>query len=114
MRKVPEEYKFKFKLADLAFLHQRIWCPIERRIKPLNPLPEDLIGNEEINDWIGTDMPDEIAEGIAIGDVCPVSKELFISSGATATTYKPMANHNTIDGKRPPQKSLFEFFEKRQ
>ncbi|TIC06412.1 PIN domain-like protein [Wallemia mellicola] len=113
MRKVPEEYKFKFKLADLAFLHQRIWCPIERRIKPLNPLPDDLIGNEEINDWIGSDMPDELAEGIAMGDVCPVSKELFISSGATATSYKPMSNHNAIDGKRPPQKSLFEFFEKR-
>ncbi|TIC11558.1 PIN domain-like protein [Wallemia mellicola] len=112
-RKVPEEYKFKFKLADLAFLHQRIWCPIERRIKPLNPLPDDLIGNEEINDWIGSDMPDELAEGIAMGDVCPVSKELFISGGATATSYKPMSNHNAIDGKRPPQKSLFEFFEKR-
>ena len=108
-KKIPEDYWYKFRLADLAFMHQRIWCPIERRIKPLNPLPDEVADNQEINDWIGSDMSDEVAEAIANGDFCPVTNEDF-ASNSVPTKPKAMTNSNANTDKLPPQKSLFDFF----
>ncbi|TIA89626.1 hypothetical protein E3P96_02551 [Wallemia ichthyophaga] len=110
-KKIPTDYWYKFRLADLAFMHQRIWCPIERKIKPLNPLPVDFAHNEEINDWIGCDMPDEVAEAIANGNLCPITNEEFANE-AIATRPKAMTARNTINDKVAPQKSLFDFFNK--
>lgn len=110
-KKIPNEYWYKFRLADLAFMHQRIWCPNERRIKPLNPLPDEFAHNEEINDWIGADMPDEVAEAIAYGDFCPITNEDFANE-STASRPKAMTANNANTEKLPPQKSLFDFFDK--
>ena len=39
---MPEEYIIGFKRAHLAFLHQIVYDPIQRKQVPLNPLSDDV------------------------------------------------------------------------
>ena len=42
MKKVPEDYAEEFKKADMTFLYQVVFDPIEETRKPLNELPDGL------------------------------------------------------------------------
>ena len=110
-KKIPSDYKFKFKLAELAFLHQRVYCPIEKKLKPLNPLPKDMIDCDIVNDWIGNDLDESLAQSIAKGDICPITKINFSTNG----TYQNIdeSHQNVNNNNKKPQKSLYDFFQKK-
>lgn len=50
-KEIPVDYRKRFRLAELTFLHQRVYDPQLERIVPLSPLP-DGFGDEECN-YIG-------------------------------------------------------------
>lgn len=50
--KIPPNYVEQFNQAELAFLHQRVFDPVERRLVPLNDFPEKGL-KEEDERWIG-------------------------------------------------------------
>lgn len=39
---VPEDYVDRFFRADNTFLYQLVFDPLQRKLLPLNPYPEDL------------------------------------------------------------------------
>lgn len=50
--KVPDNYTDAFNQAELAFMHQRVFCPREMRLRPINDFPEEGLGEEDER-WIG-------------------------------------------------------------
>ncbi|WVQ71361.1 hypothetical protein IAR50_000889 [Cryptococcus sp. DSM 104548] len=82
---VPQNYPADFALAELAFLHQRVFHPELRKLVPLNPLPESGLG-EEGERWVGEDIDEEKARGMATGDVNPETGEAIIDEWPD---YKP-------------------------
>lgn len=51
--KIPEEFLEEYQLANFAFQYQRVFCPVKRRIVPLNDIPEDLSSCEKLYESIG-------------------------------------------------------------
>ncbi|KAI9034484.1 PIN domain-like protein [Hyaloraphidium curvatum] len=74
---VPKDYLAAFRRAELTFLHQRVWCPRARRLVHLADPPPglDLAGAE--HDYLGRDLPPEVAAAIAGGDLCPVTGKVL-------------------------------------
>ena len=69
---VPAGYQEAFKRAELTFLHQRVFCPLENRLKMFS----DFEGKEpESFDYIGQDIDKAIAIGVAHGDLHPTTKK---------------------------------------
>jgi exonuclease-1 len=50
--KVPDTYQDDFTLAELAFVHQRVYDPRTQRMVPLLDLPETGLGARELG-YIG-------------------------------------------------------------
>ncbi|WVN88953.1 uncharacterized protein L203_104168 [Cryptococcus depauperatus CBS 7841] len=67
---VPSDYLPSFNLAELTFLHQRVYSPSLGRLVPLTPIPEGGLCDEGER-WIGEDVEGEIAQGMARGEICP-------------------------------------------
>jgi exonuclease-1 len=40
--RVTDDYIIGFKRAQLAFLHQIVYDPLQRKQVPLNPIPDDV------------------------------------------------------------------------
>lgn len=71
---VPDGYIDAFNQAELAFLHQRVYCPHQKRLVPLYDFPPPgLSGDDE--KWVGLDVAPEIAQGVAKGDLHPATRE---------------------------------------
>lgn len=51
--KIPEEFLQEYQLANFAFQYQRVFCPMKRRIVPLNDIPKDLSSCEKLYESIG-------------------------------------------------------------
>ncbi|XP_060676493.1 exonuclease 1 isoform X1 [Ziziphus jujuba] len=68
---VPPLYEESFKKALLTFQHQRVYDPVTKDIVHLSSIP-DNIGDEL--DFLGPMIPQEIAKGIAEGDLDPFTK----------------------------------------
>lgn len=83
---ISKEYETEFLKAELTFQHQRVYCPIERRLVCLNPLPEDIKSNMEIEtdecfddlNFLGPMLDDELSRGIAEGRINPITFKPFI------------------------------------
>jgi exonuclease-1 len=72
---VPSDYIPQFRLAELVFLHQRVYDPRTGRLDTLLPVVRPG-GLEEVEEgYIGPDMEPETAKGIAEGRVHPETKE---------------------------------------
>lgn len=71
---MPDGYIEAFNQAELAFLHQRVYCPHEKRLVPLCDFPlSGLSGDDE--KWIGLDVEPETAQGMAKGDLHPETRK---------------------------------------
>ena len=46
--KIPTTFKDEYKLANYAFQYQRVFCPISRRIVPLNKIPEEKFTADDL------------------------------------------------------------------
>ncbi|WRT66840.1 uncharacterized protein IL334_003803 [Kwoniella shivajii] len=74
---IPQDYLASFAQAELAFIHQRVYCPQQCRLVPLNDFPEGGLGDSDER-WIGLDVDSEIAKGMAKGDIHPETREPII------------------------------------
>jgi exonuclease-1 len=71
--RVPEGYLSAFKQAELTFLHQRVFCPLKQDIVLLTE-PDTGVDPESMP-FIGGALETELARGIALGEVNPISKQ---------------------------------------
>jgi XPG I-region len=80
--KLPPNYTEMFRMAELTFLHQRVYDPGSETLVPLNPFPDGFTLTREISEAIGSDIESHIAKGIALGLVNPDTKLEFNLSNA--------------------------------
>lgn len=72
--KIPKGYLETFLLAELAFLFQRVYDPSTKQLVHLaGQAPDDW--TEEKDRFVGPDIPADLAQLIAVGDLCPLSQE---------------------------------------
>jgi exonuclease 1 len=50
-KSVPVDYLEQFKLAEMCFQHQKVYCPLEEKLVPLKPIPADW--KQEYEDYCG-------------------------------------------------------------
>ncbi|KAI9758539.1 MAG: hypothetical protein M4579_003031 [Chaenotheca gracillima] len=74
--KVPEGYVDAFIQAELTFLHQRVFCPTQRMLALHTELEEGM--SEEDLPFIGRSLPQDLAIGVACGELHPMTKEPLI------------------------------------
>ncbi|MCJ1400202.1 Rad2 nuclease [Xylographa trunciseda] len=111
--RVPPGYLENFRRAELTFLHQRVFCPCEKKAvmaTGLGPGPqsEDLA-------FVGKHVEADIALGVARGDLHPMTKEPIIFRTET----RPASNKSWAATRRQsvdassdlkPKKSIDSFF----
>ncbi|TVY35645.1 Exodeoxyribonuclease [Lachnellula subtilissima] len=73
---VPKGYLEKFYQAELTFLHQRVYCP-ESQSLVLHTQPQVPIEEDEMP-FIGSYVEPEIAQGVARGDLNPMTKQPIV------------------------------------
>ncbi|KAG2601123.1 exonuclease 1 isoform X2 [Panicum virgatum] len=73
---VPPQYEENFKKAIWAFKFQRVYDPATEDIIHLSSVPYDLTEDLE---FLGPWLPQDIAKGIALGNIDPLTKEPFKS-----------------------------------
>ena len=77
--RVPEDYEAGFRRAFWTFRHARVYDPQQKRLRPLNPLPEAL---ENVSDaetsFLGAPVDDAIAVEVAEGRLDPISRKPFV------------------------------------
>ncbi|KAE9369538.1 hypothetical protein N431DRAFT_485423 [Stipitochalara longipes BDJ] len=107
---VPKGYLEAFYQAELTFLHQRVFCPIAQTLvlhtEPAHPIDEDKMP------FIGAHVAAEIAQGVARGDLNPMTKlpivVLSSSSKKMVTSTTPWLsshpNHQRVDNSINPKK----------
>ena len=109
---VPSDYLEKFRNADLTFLHQRVYCPIEQKAVMFMPFQGAVPDNF---DFIGKDLDDDIATGVARGDLNPMTK-LPLKSAGPVVENRPspwsLLRSKTIGSpaELKPKKSIETFF----
>ncbi|WWC85189.1 uncharacterized protein L201_000047 [Kwoniella dendrophila CBS 6074] len=70
---IPPDYLSSFAQAELAFIHQRVYCPQQCRLIPLNDFPEGGLGENDQR-YVGLDVEQEVAKGMATGDIHPETR----------------------------------------
>lgn len=70
---VPEGYVEAFNQAELAFLHQRVYCPERKCLVPLHDFPPSGLSSDD-QKWVGLDVDPDIAQGMARGDLHPATR----------------------------------------
>ncbi|WVR04941.1 hypothetical protein IAU60_001953 [Kwoniella sp. DSM 27419] len=70
---IPSNYLVDFAQAELAFIHQRVYHPHHCRLVPLNDFPEGGL-NDLDEKWIGLDVEQAVAKGMARGDLHPETR----------------------------------------
>ncbi|KAG8752882.1 Rad2 nuclease [Serendipita sp. 396] len=70
--KVPKGYLEAFKLAELAFLHQRVYDPVSEKLIHLDDPPLSEWDSEK-DKFVGLDLPMDVVQQIAVGNICPSS-----------------------------------------
>ncbi|XXG74235.1 hypothetical protein AAC387_Pa07g3009 [Persea americana] len=75
---MPEDYFKSFREAITVFHHARIYDPDTKSLKPMKPLPVELIQSLENDlDFLGPEVPPSIASAIAEGRIDPITMEAF-------------------------------------
>ncbi|PBP23093.1 putative exonuclease [Diplocarpon rosae] len=104
---VPKGYLEAFRQAEFTFLHQRVFCPISLALV-LHTIPEQPIDLENMP-YLGAFVEPEIAQGVARGDLNPITKLPIISLSqkmvsSPATPWSTRTDHqrsvSTIDLKK--------------
>ncbi|PVH87982.1 hypothetical protein DL98DRAFT_224387 [Cadophora sp. DSE1049] len=88
---VPKTYSDQFRQAELTFLHQRVFCPRARRLV-LHTTPEQPLDLDTMP-FLGADVEPEIAQGVARGDLNPMTKKPIVipTKGNMVTSMDPWA-----------------------
>ncbi|EPY51638.1 exonuclease I Exo1 [Schizosaccharomyces cryophilus OY26] len=96
--KVPIAFEKEFLLADLAFQHQRVYCPKLKRIVHMSPISRELSPEEDA--YIGPFIEDQIAIAIAEGRFDPVTKSAFTEKNTMTNFNSPRKENYTESTKR--------------
>ncbi|GAA5878936.1 hypothetical protein JCM16303_007237 [Sporobolomyces ruberrimus] len=104
---VPRNYVDEFRRAELTFLHQRVFDPVDRKLVHFSPLPEGKTAEDM--PFVGADLDPNYVCGLADGNIDPLSKEpivdLMPNSCSTTTThrttYKPSPSTSTVARAKP-------------
>ncbi|XP_039130239.1 exonuclease 1-like [Dioscorea cayenensis subsp. rotundata] len=78
---VPPHYEETFKKAMWAFKHQRVYDPAKKDIVHLSDIPHDLTLDLE---FLGPWLSQSLVQGIAKGDIDPLTKAPFQENEASA------------------------------
>lgn len=87
--RTPEDFEEQFRRAVLVFRCHRVYCPEQRELVHLHPLPEDA-APADVEAALGEHMEPARVRAIAEARVCPVSGELF--EGARAASAAAVEN----------------------
>ncbi|CAK7197801.1 Rad2 nuclease [Sporothrix eucalyptigena] len=119
--KVSENYMAAFRQAELTFLHQRVFCPVKQELILLSE-PTNGIDVEEMR-FIGHKIDNDIARGVAVGDLNPMTKEPITlplspgkkrrASSAAGSNGSPFSPAFTNTSPEPFGKPINEYFAKR-
>jgi exonuclease-1 len=108
---VPADYLANFKQAELTFLYQRVFCPIAKKLVTLT-VPEEGINLDELP-FIGGDVDPEIAAGVALGHLDPMTKEpIVLKPLAAGKLPMGISRRQTLgsSSELKPSKSINSFF----
>lgn len=103
---VPPGYLEAFYKAELTFLHQRVFCPLKRDVVMMNDLQADAQPGDF--SFIGGEVEQEIAIGVAKGDLDPMTKQPIRVKETVKTTPKNQwgnPRRSTVD-KGPDTKAV--------
>ena len=111
---VPTDYLKKFYRAELTFLHQRVFCPLKKDVVMMAELGKEA--QPEDFSFIGHEVAQDVAIGVAQGDLDPMTKQPIYVRKSTAPTAQKMpwatprrnTTQNTLDAK--VGKSIESFF----
>lgn len=99
---VPKGYLEAFNQAELTFLHQRVYCPKTLGLV-LHTEPEKPIDEEKMP-FIGAYVEPEIAQGVARGDLNPMTKlpivverSKMVASASPWSSSRPQSSASTPD-----------------
>ncbi|EJU02298.1 PIN domain-like protein, partial [Dacryopinax primogenitus] len=73
--KVPKRYQQDFEMAELAFVFQRVYCPLAQKLVHLRERPWEVAWNDAKEAYVGADLDPGIAQRIASGELCPISHQ---------------------------------------
>ncbi|CEL57970.1 exonuclease 1 [Rhizoctonia solani AG-1 IB] len=112
--KMPKEYPESFKIAELAFLYQRVYDPVSQRLTHLGP-PPDEEWDESKDAFVGEDLPPDVAKKIAEGDFCPILRDAMVDimpgfqpiSRKGKTVSKDLPSNPSV---KDPHKSISSYF----
>lgn len=82
---VPKNYLEAYQRAELTFLHQRVFCPREMRLV-YHTEPEQEI-DDAILPFLGAFVEPEIAQGVARGDLNPMTKQPIRSEMSNPSSF---------------------------
>ncbi|MBW0498519.1 hypothetical protein O181_038234, partial [Austropuccinia psidii MF-1] len=105
---VPQQYEKRFHEAEMTFLYQLVYDPSSRSLVPLHPLSDPPPPLESLS-GCGQRWADEVAVGVAEGNLDPCSKLPFSSMMSETSQRRP----DTQQKKRlrhPSQKQASVFF----
>lgn len=78
---VTKEYKDGFVRAVNTFLYQLVFCPMNRKLVPLNPYPKDV--SSDNMEYAGKYFPNDVALEIAMGKVNCFTMKPFLSTSSS-------------------------------
>jgi hypothetical protein len=96
---LPKDYKKDFLKAELTFKHQRVFDVLNRKMVPLNPLPEEI--SEEPLSFLGPLLSSSVYLSICTGKMDPITMKYFdeekstTHSGVVSKT-SPFMNQSTL------------------
>ncbi|KAH8819548.1 exonuclease-like protein [Xylogone sp. PMI_703] len=91
---VPKDYLEAFYQAELTFLHQRVFCPKAGSLV-LHTEPEHPIDEEKMP-YIGAFVEPEIAQGVARGDLNPMTKERIVIEARPKLIESPISRRSSL------------------
>ncbi|KAI1385731.1 uncharacterized protein F4822DRAFT_414017 [Hypoxylon trugodes] len=111
--RVPADYQKMFHQAEQTFLYQWIFCPKANKLIHLTAPSPDLDMAEL--PYIGPFIEPEVARGIAVGDVNPITKEPIIlqtlpSPRKRTASGTPRSMPQTQATREPPEKPIDSYF----
>ena len=95
---IPSGYLEAFYKAELTFLHQRVFCPLKKEVVMMTDFQADT--QPEDFSFIGGEVEQEIAIGVAKGDLDPMTKQPIRARETVRTTpITPWGDtrRNTVD-----------------
>jgi exonuclease-1 len=95
---IPIGYLEKFHKAELTFLHQRVFCPEKNDVVMMTELASEAQPDDF--SFIGAEVQQDVAVGVAEGDLDPMTKQpILVKNAITHAPKTPWGNsrRSTVD-----------------